>query len=160
MKTGVACKNVKVSSKSGCLRLVRIIYFMRWEAVLIKINGLILIACIAMMTACGAEQMNELVYEKAYSVGSTYKLQFIGKIDKVTVSFDSKDETVTVRGLKYKYLIKFSDVESVSIVGNGDSGVFVIKTSRKINEIGTISKTDFDAFAKEVKTRSLNIRIE
>ncbi|WP_157822920.1 MULTISPECIES: hypothetical protein [unclassified Shewanella] len=104
--------------------------------------------------------MNELIYKKEFSYGSIYALQFTSEIDKVTVSFDSKGEEITVKGLKYKYLIKFSDVESVSFKGNGTSGVFVIQTSGKVNEIGTIDKAAFDAFAKEIKARSLNLKLE
>ena len=104
--------------------------------------------------------MKKLTYKKEYSYGAIYALQFTSETDNVTVSFDSKGEEITVKGLKYKYLIKFSDVESVYYRENGNNGMFVIQTSGRINEIGTIDKVDFDAFAKEVKARSLNLRLE
>gem|GEM_PF-5810597 len=104
--------------------------------------------------------MSELIYEKELAYGSIYALQFTSDTDKVSISFDSKSEEVTVKGLKYKYLIKFSDVESVSFRGSGANGMFVIQTSGETNEIGIIDKAQFDAFAKEVNARSLNLKIE
>ena len=104
--------------------------------------------------------MERLVYNKEYSDDVTYSIQFTSEIDRVTVSFNLKGKEIKVRGLKYKYLIKFNEIESISYRGIGTSGMFTIKTSRDANEIGIINEVDFDNVAKEMKTRSVDLRFQ
>ncbi|MEH8019544.1 hypothetical protein MN202_20100 [Rheinheimera muenzenbergensis] len=103
--------------------------------------------------------MDKLTYSRSYSYGSTYALQFVGKSDDVTVAFDGKGEEITVKGLRYKYLIRFSDVESISYKEMKEGGILVIQTSEKINEVGVIDKFNFDLFADEVKSRAFNLKL-
>lgn len=128
---------------------------------MIKIKHLVLSICIILMMACGQEgEMERLVYNKEYSDDVTYSIQFTSEIDRVTVSFNLKGKEIKVRGLKYKYLIKFNEIESISYRGIGTSGMFTIKTSRDANEIGIINEVDFDNVAKEMKTRSVDLRFQ
>lgn len=132
---------------------------MIWEVVLIKTKSLVLYAFIMVLVACGEEHVDKLTYSRSYSYGSTYALQFVGKSDDITVAFDGKGEEITVKGLRYKYLIRFSDVESISYKEMENGGVLVIQTSEKINEVGVIDKFNFDLFADEVKSRAFNLKL-
>lgn len=104
--------------------------------------------------------MDNLVYQKTNSYGSIYALQFISESDDVTVAFDGISEEITVKGLKFKYLIKFSDVKSVTYKGSGAKGTLMIQTLEKVNEIGLIGELEFDAIAAEIKSRSFSLNLE
>lgn len=112
------------------------------------------------LMACEVEYMDNLIFSKTRSYGSIYALQFISESDDVTVAIDGSNEEITVKGLKYKYLVKFSDVKSVTYKGNAGKGMLMIQTLEKTNEIGFIDELDFDVIAEEIKSRSFNLNLE
>jgi hypothetical protein len=127
---------------------------------MIKTKYLILSAFILTLMACAEGNSEKLSYSKTHSYGSTYALQFISKKDDVTVAFDLQRKEITVKGLEDKYLIKFSDVKSISYTANGASGMLAIQTSDKSNEIGIIDRVDFNVFAEEMKSSIPSLKLE
>lgn len=130
------------------------------ERVMKKVRHLIVVLLVASLMACSDGLTDTLRYSTTHSYGSTYALQFISKNDDLKVAFDFERREITVKGLKDKYIVKFSEVRSIIFQANGASGKFIIQTTTKKNEIGLIDKVDFNVFADEMKSSLPDIKIE
>lgn len=127
---------------------------------MIKAKCIILSVFIIMLMACAEGETEKLSYSATHAYGSTYALQFISKTDDVTVAFDLQRKEITVKGLKDKYVIKFSDVKSIIYKASGSHGMLVIQTLEKSHEMGIIDKVDFNVFADEMKSSIPSIKLE
>jgi hypothetical protein len=130
------------------------------ERVMKKLIHVISIAFIVSLAACSEGLTDKLRYSTTHSYGSTYALQFISKNADLEVAFDFERREIVVKGLKGKYIIKFSEVTSIIFKANGASGMFIIQTSNKKHEISLIDKVDFNVFAEEMKSSLPDMKLE
>ena len=125
-----------------------------------KLRHVIFVAFILLLMACSDGLTEKLRYSSTHSYGSTYTLQFISKNEDLKVAFDFDRREIVVKGLKDKYIIKLAEVRSIIFKTNGTSGMFIIQTTNKKNEIGLIDKVDFNVFAEEMKSSLPDMKLE
>ncbi len=130
------------------------------EVVLMKAKCLILSAFILILMACTDGRLEKPSYSNTHSYGSTYALQFISKTEDVTVAFDLQRKQIVIKGLENEFLIKFTDVKTISFIATQDKGMFIIQTLDESHKIGLMDRVDFNVFAEEMKSSIPSLKLE
>lgn len=99
------------------------------------------------LLSCSEETPQESSFD---SNSEFYAITFISSHDKIRVWFENDSKALKVKGLKFKYLIPYADLEQVIYRPiDAESGYLVFKLLDKENQLGIISNRTFSVLQNE-----------